>query len=313
MDASENPLQRPAPQIHQTEQGWQVVFQAMASPCEILIDGGSHPLALRLARLAARETWRIEHKFSRYLPDNPMAQINASNGKPVRIDSEIERMLDYANQCHELSEGAFDVTSGALRRVWRFDGSDRIPEPEAVSDLLPLIGWNQVQRGPGWVCLSPGMELDFGGIGKEYAVDRVTVMLTQERMKRDSEEGGILVNFGGDLMVSGPRLSGAPWQVGVESALSSQAVIKQLAHRQGGLATSGDARRYLLREGKRYSHILDPRTGWPVDGAPASVTVAGPSCTVAGMLATFAMLRGDQAEAFLRTQTGIRFWLQWPE
>jgi len=143
--------------------------------------------------------------------------------------------------------------------------------------------------------MQPGMEVDLGGIGKEYAVDRCTALA------RTAANVPVMINFGGDLAVTAPPVSREAWKVGIEGA-TVDAAEKRVNLRQGALATSGDARRFLLRDGVRYSHILDPRTGWSVPDAPASVTVAADTCTQAGMMSTLAMLRGAAAEEFLAEQ-----------
>lgn len=148
-----------------------------------------------------------------------------------------------------------------------------------------------------------GMEIDFGGIGKEYAVDRTAQILSRHL------QTGILINYGGDLFAVGPRVDGTLWQVGIDDpAASGKKLVAKIPLNQGGLATSGDARRYLLKNNIRYSHILDPQTGWPVKDAPRSVTVLAPTCLEAGMLATFAMLEGLEAKTFLEGE-GMPFWL----
>ncbi len=149
------------------------------------------------------------------------------------------------------------------------------------------------------------MQIDFGGIGKEYAVDQAL------RAASAVTHAPMLVNFGGDLAVSGPREEGTPWRVGIESTAtpSSPQAGKLIDLSAGALATSGDTYRYVSEEGERLSHILDPRNGMPVRGAPRSVTVAAPSCTHAGMLTTMAMLKGAGAEEFLRNE-GVRHWIQ---
>lgn len=272
----------------------------MASPCEVLLDSSSETTARAVAEALAAEAWRIEDKFSRYQNDNIVHRINSAAGEPVEVDDETARLLDFAAVLHRLSEGRFDITSGALREVWVFDGSDRIPETEAVAGVLGRVGWRRaVWRSPVFV-LPAGMEIDLGGIGKEYAVDRCVAMLA---WMTDSPG---LVNFGGDLAVTGPPASRTAWKVGIEGP-RADSPDRLLNLRQGGLATSGDARRFLLREGIRYSHILDPATGWPVADAPNSITVAADTCTQAGMLSTLAMLKGKGAEAFLEAQ-GVRFW-----
>ena len=257
-------------------------------------------LAERVVAVAAAETRRIEAKFSRYRPDNLVHAINTAEGRAVVVDEETARLIDYAAQLFDLSDGKFDITSGLLRRVWRFDGGDRVPARRAVRALLPKIGWQRVRWRAPEITLLPGMQVDFGGIGKEYAVDRAGA-LAREICPH------CLLNFGGDLLALGPQASGAAWRVGVEALGDSTAAAKQIDLECGALATSGDARRFLVRRGKRYSHILDPTTGWPVEDAPRSVTVAAPTCSQAGMLATFALLRGRDAEAFLDAQ-GVQYW-----
>jgi thiamine biosynthesis lipoprotein len=148
------------------------------------------------------------------------------------------------------------------------------------------------------------MQIDFGGVGKEYAVDRAVRLVAQ------AQPGlGVLVNFGGDLAICGVRRGNRPWSVGIEAASRSGKAVETIAVRAGGIATSGDAHRFVQHEGRRYSHILDARTGWPVEGAPRAITVLGNTCTEAGTLTTLASLKGEGAGSFLAA-TGARFWLQ---
>ncbi len=273
----------------------------MASPCEILVDDRDSRPARRLLEIAAAEAWRIEAKFSRYRADGAVHRINAANGVPVDVDDETARLLDFAAECHTLSAGLFDVTSGVLRRAWKFDGSDRLPPPERVAELLPLVGWHRVAWERPRLTLPEGMEIDLGGIGKEYAVDRTLELLKAET------DAALLVNFGGDLIVSGPRRQQRAWRVGIESLRTAGEAAKHLELSRGALATSGDAARYLLKDGVRYSHVLNPKTGWPVTDAPRSVTVLGNNCTEAGLLATLALLQGANAESFLTGQ-GAQHW-----
>jgi thiamine biosynthesis lipoprotein len=273
----------------------------MASPCEVLVSERDRELAARITTVVAGEAARIEAKFSRYRSGNAIDAINSAGGRTVTVDDETARLLDYAAQLFELSDGKFDVTSGVLRRAWRFDGSDRLPSREAVEALRSLVGWQKVRWRAPDLTLEPGMEIDLGGIGKEYAVDRAAALVRplSERC---------LLNFGGDLLALGPQAGGRPWRIGVESLHANGTAAKEIEVHVGALATSGDTRRFLLKDGKRYSHILDPITGWPIDDAPRSVTVAAPTCTEAGMLATLALLRGGEAEAFLKAQ-GARYWI----
>jgi len=281
-------------------------FSAMASPCEVLVDTTSADLALEVGSRAAREAWRIEQRYSRYRPDSVLSALNASNGSPVAMDTETTALLDYARQCHFVSDGWFDITSGVLRRAWRFDGSHNIPDAALITQLLDRVGFEKLSLDERNLIVPTGMELDLGGIGKEYAVDRALMLATMDT------NASVLVNFGGDLACRGVPQSG-PWQIGVESpgAHANAAMVLELAS-SGGLATSGDTHRFVLHEGRRLGHILNPRTGWPVEGGPASVTVAAGTCLEAGTLATFALLKGPDAESFLQEQ-GVRYWALWPE
>ncbi|MES2917134.1 MAG: FAD:protein FMN transferase [Pseudomonadota bacterium] len=288
-----------------TEQGCTGRFSAMASPCEILLDHDDFAAAAAQLQAAAEEAWRIEGKFSRYRQDNMVHAINSAAGAPVTVDAETARLIDFAVTLHHLSGGRFDITSGVLRRAWKFNGSDRVPAQAAIDALLPLVGWAHVRWENPVLTLPAGMEIDFGGIGKEYAVDRVFTLLA------GMTDAALLVNFGGDLRARGPRRDGSAWQVGIETPDREQQATETLALVNGGLATSGEARRFLLKEGVRYSHILDPRTGWPVRGGPRSATLLAADCVQAGMYATLTLLAGAGAEEFLRQQEGIRAWLIW--
>lgn len=284
------------------EQGnWRGSFTAMASPCEVLMEVDDRSLAEKILHTVSSEALRIEQKFSRYQNNNIVFTINNSSGKPVAVDDETARLIDFADELYQLSDGLFDITSGVLRKAWRFDGSDRIPKQKMVSSLLARVGWQKVKWKASELKLKPGMEIDLGGIGKEYAVDRSVQLV------RDLTDASVLVNFGGDLATTGERLYQGFWSVGRLITGKEQSVALFQLYR-GAIATSGDANRYLLKNGVRYSHVINPKTGWPVPDAPHTVSVASPTCTEAGMLSTMAMLQGSQAEAFLKLQA-VEYWL----
>jgi thiamine biosynthesis lipoprotein len=200
-----------------------------------------------------------------------------------------------------MSDGMFDITSGVLRRAWTFDGSNRVPSEAAVRELLERVGWHRVHWADRTLCMPGGMEIDLGGVGKEYAVDRAAGLLSLE------SDRPFLVNFGGDIYAKGPRRDGRPWAVGIDDPdRTGRAVLYRIDLTIGGLATSGDARRFVVRNGRRLGHILNPRTGWPVEGAPRAVTVLAETCLEAGSLSTLAFLRGPGARVFLEEQ-GVTF------
>jgi FAD:protein FMN transferase len=279
---------------------WVIQYGAMASPCEILVRCEDQSEAEHLASLSFSETRRIERKFSRYNKDNVVHLINHSNGVPVAADAELARLLDYAQQCYRLSGGLFDITSGVLRRAWKFDGSQVTPDTRLIESLRPRVGWDKVQWDGTHLRLQRGMEIDLGGLGKEYAADVVAEMLFRE------SGAALMVNFGGDIRAIAAEGSATPWIVGIEDARKDDHAVGQIDLARGGVATSGDARRFCLVDGVRMGHILNPRTGWPVAGAPRSVTVIGDYCVEAGFLATLAMLQGPGAEEILKQQ-GVRY------
>lgn len=276
-------------------QSYRHTFPAMAGVAEVQIHA-AHPDDARAAFAAAQaEVERIEAKFSRYRDDSVLTAINrAAGGAPVAIDAETSALLDYADACWRQSSGLFDITSGVLRRVWDFKRG-ALPDPAALESALARIGWSRVRRGGGTIALEAGMEIDFGGIGKEYAADRAAAAVGALGIRHG------LVNLGGDLRIIGAHPDGRPWQVGIAHPRSPGRSIAHVPLCEGGLATSGDYERFFVRDGKRYCHILDPRTGWPVDG-PQAVSVIAPLCTVAGSCATIAMLNGDGAGEYLRAQ-----------
>ncbi len=282
--------------LRRHEDYWAVEFTAMASPCEVLIKTTDKSEVEKLASLAFYETKRIEQKYSRYLEGNIVHSINNSSGKAVLLDEETYKLLHYAEQCFGLSEGLFDVTSGILRRAWRFDGGSYDPDLGKIADLLRLVGWEKVTLQAESLQLLPGMEIDFGGIGKEYAVDRVADLVYR------AYERPVMVNFGGDIRCVAPDSPGDPWVIGIENPSAEGTILGELELRNGAVATSGESKRVCLVKGTRLRHILNPRTGWPVEDAPHSVTVVSETCSEAGFLATMAMLSGKNAESFLQEQ-----------
>ncbi len=262
-------------------------FKAMGSPCEVRLypgRGGDVRQALEAARA---EVVRLERKYTRYRDDSVTAAINRSAGERggIEVDAETAALLDYAATAWEQSDGLFDPTSGVLRRVWDFR-SGRLPSRDAVAETLGDVGWQRLDwRRPRLVLPRAGMQLDFGGFVKEYAADRVAQQL------RDAGFAHGLVDLGGDLSSVGPHPDGTPWRVGVRDPFGSGRAIAAVALHHGGIATSGDYERGMLVDGRRYGHILDPRTGWPVESF-VSVTVVGAQCLVAGTASTVAMLKG---------------------
>jgi FAD:protein FMN transferase len=265
-------------------------FRAMACDNDIQLYASDKEQADCAADAAISEVKRIEAKYSRYLDESVVTRINqAAGGEPVLVDDETQSLLNYAEICYQQSEGLFDITSGVLRRIWNFK-SNKIPSNTSIGAVLEQIGWNKVEIHDQHIRLPVvGMEIDFGGFGKEYAVDRAGAVLASYGIT------SAMINLGGDLAVLGPHPDNSPWCVGLRHPRTDSVLLATLPITTGAIASSGDYERYIDFEGKHYSHILNPRTGWPVQNSFQSVTVHAPSCLVAGSATTIAMLKGEAA------------------
>jgi thiamine biosynthesis lipoprotein len=275
-------------------------FFAMGSDCVVHLQGCSPSAAEAILRSAEAEVRRIELKYSRYRADSELSRINAvaADGGETFVDPETRGLIDFAQACHRKSDGAFDITSGLLRAGWDFKGAS-LPTQSALDRLLPRIGMDKVKLTDVGVAFArAGMELDFGGLGKEYAGDRAAEIC----VSLGAQHG--FVDLGGDIRVIGPQPDGQPWRIGIRDPRDPALLIAEVRLQSGALATSGDYERFMEVDGRRYCHILDPRTGWPSSGL-SSVTVITDRCLVAGSLATSAMVKGADGPAWLQ-RLGVR-------
>lgn len=270
-------------------------FQAMGTECLLHLYADSADAAEDAYEAVADEVGRIEYKYSRFRSDSVLTHINriAAAGGAVSLDPETAGLMAYAQACHRQSGGLFDVTSGVLRLAWDFS-SGRLPTLQALESLLPRVGLGKLGWEPPTLSFSrPEMELDFGGLGKEYAADQAADLCRARQITAG------LINLGGDIQVLGPHPDGEPWRILIPHPRQDDAWDTiHIAH--GAVATSGDYERYMEVDGRRYCHLLDPTTGWPVS-ALASVTVVAPRCLVAGSVSTIAMLKGEEGPAWLGT------------
>ena len=275
-------------------------FRAMASPCEVVICGGTTEAAQHYAGVAEQEVLRIEHKYSRYREDSVVSQINRNAGASgVEVDDETLTLIAIADKLYQASAGRFDITSGVLRRAWQFREA-RLPLASDIAPLLPLIDWLAVERNGHSVRLPRAdMELDFGGFGKEYAADSAARLLQQAGITQG------YVNLGGDLRVLGPKADGSPWMLGIQHPRDMQRMIATIPVVQGALATSGDYERFIDVAGQRYCHVLNPRTGFPVSHW-RSVSVLAANAVMAGSFSTIAMLLESAGLEFLQ-KSGLSF------
>ena len=261
-------------------------FRAMGSDCEFQLCFGGGSDSQFIFKCLQDELERLESKYSRFRKDSLLSQINL--GKEVNIDNETISLLEHAFNCFEQSEGLFDVTAGRLNSLWDFK-KKKVPSQEEISYALSVTDFSKVSWNNGTLSMPAGMNVDFGGIVKEYAADTLAVLAKKFGVRYG------LINLGGDIAIVGNKPDGIAWKVGITDPRGTETEIASIDIYSGGLATSGDYKRYFIYEGKRYSHILNPKTGFPCAGLRA-VSVAANVCTVAGSIATIAMLK-DEPEA----------------
>lgn len=272
----------------------------MGCGCELVVSSSSKDAAVGWVEQAAQEILRIENKYSRYLPESIVSRINAAAGAiPVVCDDETLALFGCADSLFEQSGGLFDITSGVLRDAWDFSKAE-LPGKSRIDRLLPLIGWDMVERDGCFVRLPrEGMQIDFGGVGKEYAADCVVRLLQQQGACHG------FLNMSGDIRVIGAQPGGEPWIIGVRDPANEAQTIASIPLYEGALATSGDYERYFDIDGRRYCHLLHPSHGYPVDFW-RSVTVAAPLAVTAGSISTIAMLKEAEGLDYLRS-TGMKF------
>lgn len=269
-------------------------FTAMATDCELVLEADDAGQVRAGAEAAMAEVRRIERKYSRYAPSSWLSRLNAAAGvQAVPCDTETRALLDYADTLYRSSQGLFDITAGVLRQAWDFR-TPRVPAAAELAAVRARIGWSLVRRDEGSVYLpQPGMEIDLGGFGKEYAADRAAAVLRQCGLQRG------YVNLAGDLHVIGPRADGRPWIIGIRDPFDRDRLAASIPIMQGGLATSGDYERGFEIDGRRYGHVLNPRTGMPVSHW-RSVSVLAANALMAGSCSTIAMLLEADGLRFLR-------------
>jgi len=270
----------------------------MGGPARLVIEHpAAHTASARTACQAVEGLLRdLETRYSRYRENSLISQINrlAGTGTLTPVDEETLALLEFCGRLWEQSHGLFDPTAGILRQVWDFSGGQQGDVSE-LPDLLAKVDWSKVLQSEQGVGLRDvGMELDLGGIVKEYGADKAAQSL------RDHGFNHALVELAGDVVAVGSKTSGAPWHVGISDPEAPSNTLVTIELTNCALATSGSYQRFIEINGRRYSHFLSPQSGWPVEGA-ASVSVISDRCLTAGAVATVACLHsGTDATAWLK-------------
>jgi len=271
-------------------------FQAMNTICRVHFVTPNPSLARDFQAEVLHWISGFEARYSRFIDDSLIGRINLAAGLHwVEVDPETEALFNLCQDMIFFTRGVFDPTALPLIRLWNWTAKPPvIPEAQAIRRAQELVGWGKVQRRRGAIFLpQKGMCLDLGGIGKEYAVDRA-LTLALERGIND-----VLVDFGADVRVHGQPPGKGAWHIGLEDPKNPGHVWVGVAVTNHAVATSGDYLRHFVHNGRRYGHILDPRSGYPVDNGILSVSVIAPHCTFAGILSTSVCVLGPKEGAAL--------------
>ena len=264
-------------------------FRAMGTHCRVNCHGVSAEVARDFQREVIAWVAQFEARYSRFIPDSLIGRINAAAGEHwVETDPETDRLFSLCKELYFFTRGAFDPTALPLIQLWNWKQSPpMLPEAASLQAARALVGWTKVQRRPGGIFLPQrGMALDLGGIGKEYAVDCVMNLAVQRGI------ANVLVDFGQDVRVRGHAPDKKFWTIGLDDATHPGKCWAGVAVTDHAVATSGDYLRNFTLNGRRYGHIIDPRTGYPALNDCRAVSVIAPSCTIAGLLATSVCILG---------------------
>jgi len=274
----------------------------MGSPCEFQLYCHSQREFDQCCLAAENEVIRLEKKYSRYLNNSVTAEINsaANNGGSITLDEETSAIIDFADQCYQLSDGLFDLSSGYFRNLWNFK-SRTVPSSAKIMEALAFVGWSKVTwNRPTLTFNQRGMELDFGGCVKEYAVDAATSLLKT----MDISSG--IIDLGGDIAAIGPHPDGAPWLIGIRHPRKKDDPVAMIPLASGALTSSGDYERYFIEDGHRYCHIINPATGMPANQCQ-SVSVMADQAIIAGAASTIAFLMGPQKGQSWLEEMGLSY------
>jgi thiamine biosynthesis lipoprotein len=289
---------------------YRLSFTAMATHCQVAFAEPSPKSAAHFAETLVSWVTEFESRYSRFLPSSIIGNINARAGEGwISIDPETETLFRLCDELHFLTEQSLDPSSLPFTRLWNWKAPDPVIPNQAVIDhARALVGWNKIQRTPGAVFLpNEGMGIDLGGMGKEYAVDQAAQLAHEMGIE------SILIDFGQDIRALGAPPGRPAWHIGLESPRKPGTCDKGLGIRNVAVASSGNYRRFFRKNGKTYGHIIDPRTGIPVENDVQSVTVVSPNCVLSGALTTASVILGAEAglaliertynaEGFIRTQ-----------
>ena len=276
----------------------------LGSPFEITVVAKDSIQGNLFTDLAIAEVKRIESLISDWIPTSQISKVNQNAGvSPIKVDKEVYDLVERATKISKLTSGAFDISYASMDKIWKFDGSMKeMPTPEAIKKSVEKVGYQNIILNPKDTTIflkNQGMKLGLGGIGQGYIADKIKVLL--------QEKGCVsgLVNVSGDINTWGKQPNGNSWTVGIVNPMNKNKVFATFPLEDSAVETSGSYEKYVTFNGKRYSHIIDPRTGYPATGI-ISVSVFAKQTELADALATGIFVMGVDVGLDLVNQlTGI--------
>lgn len=256
----------------------------LGSPFEITVVASDSILGNQYTDMAIAEVKRIENLISDWIPTSQISKVNQNAGiAPVQVDKEVYDLVERAIAISKLTSGAFDISYASMDRIWKFDGSMKeMPTPEAIKKSVEKVGYQNIILNPQNTSIflkNKGMKLGLGGIGQGYIADKIKALLQVKGCKSG------LVNVSGDINTWGTQPDGKSWTVGIVNPMNKNKVFATFPLEDSAVETSGSYEKYVTFNGKRYSHIIDPRTGYPASGI-ISVSVFAKQTELADALAT---------------------------
>jgi len=239
------------------------------------------------------EVSRIENLISDWKPETPVSQVNSNAGiKPIKVDREVFDLTKRALHLSRITGGAFDISFAAMDRIWKFDGSmTAMPTPQAIKRSVEKVGYKNIilDSVNSTIFLKlKGMKIGFGALGEGYAADKCRNLMLARGIKAG------IVNGSGDMSTWGKQPDGSDWNIGITNPMREDTIIAVVPLREGAVVTSGSYEKFVVFNGKRYAHIINPVTGYPATGL-SSVTVFGPSAETANGFSTSMMVLGHKA------------------
>ena len=254
------------------------------SPFEITIVASDSIQGNHFIDLAIAEVKRIENLISDWIPTTQISRVNQNAGiEPIKVNQEVYDLVERATKISKLTSGAFDISYASMDKIWKFDGSMKeMPSSEAIKKSVERVGYQNIILNPKDTTIflkNKGMKLGLGGIGQGYIADKIKALLQEKGCKSG------LVNVSGDINTWGKQPNGQNWTVGIVNPMNKNKIFATFPLDDSAVGTSGSYGKYVTFNGKRYSHIIDPRTGYPASGI-ISVSVFSKQTELADALAT---------------------------